>query len=173
MLPKLLQKVIFTEGALLWTRETFVKFVPETVGEEQARKNDMPPESAVLTRGGKILAGCKQKARACCSTAESYFIYLLVSQKKKIILTALKRQNIRPSQKSYMFNCAAACLSLSLNTYYSVISLKPPLHCQHSPLLPFPPLSSALKSRPMTQFTASRALPHFKLCRGFGGLNLT
>lgn len=68
---------------MLWTRETFVKFVPETVGEEQARKNDMPPESAVLTRGGKILAGCKQKARAHCSTAESYFIYLLVSQKKK------------------------------------------------------------------------------------------
>lgn len=72
-----------------------------------------------------------------------------------------------------MFNCGVACLSLCQNTYYSVRPLKPPLHCQHSSLLPFPPLSSALKSRPMTQFTASRALPHFERCRGFGGLNLT
>lgn len=35
---KLLQRVIFTEGALLRTRETFVKFVPETVGEEQGQE---------------------------------------------------------------------------------------------------------------------------------------
>lgn len=75
--------------------------------------------------------------------------------------------------KSCSINYRAVHWSFCLNTLHSLRALKPRLHFEHSPgachpSLPFvrsatPPLH---KDAPETQVTASRAFPHFELCKG-------
>lgn len=89
----------------------------------------------------------------------------------------MKRRHTKSSVESCSANCRAVCLSV----YTHYIPSEPLSQgCTLSTALahatlPFP-LSApqpchCTKSTPMTQFTAFRIFPHFKLCKEFGGLN--